>query len=474
MFRSKALSVLLAGLVVLGSAPAFAQSERAREAERRQQAQILESAGGAYDGPQGAYVARVGERAAAAAGLPGRCTFTVVNSETVNAFTAPPGCYIYVTRGLLAIMNSEAELAGVLGHELGHVTANHAGKQRNAEVGAGLAAMIVGAVAKSDQAGRLAGQVAKLGTLSYSRNQEYEADSLGLRYLAASGYATQGLTRVLEGLQREDQYSARGGAAPTDAVPVWARTHPLTTDRIRRVAQQAGRQVTFGDPVTGVAPYLTAMDGLTYGPDLDQGVIVGQSFIHPSLRVAFEAPEGFRLVNGQRAVRIEGAGGLRAEFSMATLDGELEDRASRTLREIIGQAQVQWGQPTSTRINGLDAVILPSRARSQGNPVDLVAVAYGAGGGRAYQFVSMAPAGRGRVFDTLYGSLRRLSEREAALLSGQKIELLTVRGGDTIEKLAQRMSVREKLPLFLMLNALDPGQPLEPGRKVKVITGDPR
>jgi predicted Zn-dependent protease len=78
------------------------------------------------------------------------------------------------------------------------------------------------------------------------------------------------------------------------------------------------------------------------------------------------------------------------------------------------------------------------------------------------------------VFDTLYGSLRRLSEREAALLSGQKIELLTVRGGDTIEKLAQRMSVREKLPLFLMLNALDPGQPLEPGRKVKVITGDPR
>jgi predicted Zn-dependent protease len=147
---------------------------------------------------------------------------------------------------------------------------------------------------------------------------------------------------------------------------------------------------------------------------------------------------------------------------------------SRTLREIVGQAQVQWGQPTSTRINGLDAVILPARARSEGNPVDLAAVAYGAGGGRAYQFVSMAPAGRSRVFDPLYGSLRRLSEREAASLSGQKIEVVTVRGGDTAERLAQRMNVQEKLPLFLMLNALDPAQPLEPGRRVKVVTGGGR
>lgn len=473
MFRSKTLLGLVVGLGLAASGAAQAQSGRGQEAERRQQAQILESAGGAYDGPQGAYVARVGEKVAAAAGMPGRCTFTVVNSEVVNAFTAPPGCYIYVTRGLLAIMNSEAELAGVLGHELGHVVANHAGKQRNAEVGAGLAALIVGAVAKSDQAGKLAGQVAKLGTLSYSRNQEYEADSLGLRYLAASGYSTQGLTRVLEGLQREDQFSARGGSAPGASVPVWARTHPLTGDRIRRVSQQASRQVTFGEPVTGAQPYLAAMDGLTYGPDLDQGIIVGQSFIHPSLRVAFEAPEGFRLINSPRAVRIEGQG-LRAEFTMAALEGGLEARASQTLREIVGQAQVQWGQPTATKINGLDAVILPTRARSQNTPVDLVAAVYGAGAGRAYQFVSMAPAGRGRVFDTLYGSLRRLSEREAASLSGQKIELVTVRGGDTPERIAQKMSGQDKLPLFLMLNALDPAAPLESGRRVKVVTGGPR
>jgi predicted Zn-dependent protease len=137
-------------------------------------------------------VSRIGERMAQAAGLGGRCTFTIVDTEEINAFTAPPGCYVYVTRGLLAVLNSEAELAAVLGHELGHVAANHAHKQQNQETIGGLAAVLVGAATKSDLAGAVARRAAKLGALSYSRGQEYEADTLAMRYLPQAGYAPRG------------------------------------------------------------------------------------------------------------------------------------------------------------------------------------------------------------------------------------------------------------------------------------------
>src|SRR5436190_19133665 len=136
-------AVLAAAALAL---PAQAQTDRVQA----QQAQVLREVGGAYEGPQAAYVRRIGERVAVAAGLGGRCTFTVIDNAAINAFTTPPGCYVYVTRGLLAILNSEGELAAVLGHELGHVAAKHAQKQQSQEPLTGLASVLVGAATRSD------------------------------------------------------------------------------------------------------------------------------------------------------------------------------------------------------------------------------------------------------------------------------------------------------------------------------------
>lgn len=460
----------LATALAVALAMATTAAAQVPRAERLQHDAILNEAGGRYDGPQGDYVAAVGERVAVAAGMGGRCEFVLVDSQIVNAFTAPPGCHVYVTRGLLAIMNSEAELAAVLGHELGHVTAQHAARQRNQEVMTGLAAVLVGAVTKSDLAGGIAQRAAKLSNLGYSRSQEYEADRLSLRYLPDAGYPPSGLADVLAGLQREDAYTARATGRDPRATPVWASTHPLTADRIRRVQAAAGVDPEAGEGLDADS-YLSAVDGLAYGDAASQGVVAGRTFTHPKLRIAFEAPPGFRLTDAAQGVRIDGPDGMRGEFAAGRIPPEgLEDYAVQVLGAIAGGASIQVGRPSRGRVNGLETVTLPARAGTRSGPVDVVIAAYAVDGGRAYHFATVAPVGRGAVFDPMYASFHRLSEQEATGLGPTRIQVVTVRRGDTVDSLSARMAGEDGAGRFLMLNALAPGQALVPGRRVKIVT----
>lgn len=442
----------------------------------REHRELVSSLGGDYVGPQADYVQRIGERMAAAAGMRQRCVFTVVNSEVVNAFTAPPGCYVYVTRGLLGIVNSEAELAAVLGHELGHVAANHAIRQQNTEAVTSLAAVLVGVATKSDVAGKVAGRVAKLGSLSYSRNQEYEADTLALSYLPAAGYAPEGLTRVLDDLRREDEFTARITGRQAGADPVWARTHPLTTDRIRRASSQAAKSQADEGLILDERAYLAGIDGLPFGDDPAQGFVRGGAYIHPALGIRFDAPRGFALANEPEAVRVTGPGGALAEFTGGRATArQLESYATATLQAVVRQGRHQMGAAQRTRINGLEAVVLPARATSGGRPVDLTVVAYSLGGEEAFSFIAMTPAGQASVFDAMFDSFRRLSEREAGGIGGRRIAVATVARGDTPQSMAARMAPdADPLGRFLMLNALEPGEPLQPGQQVKLIVAGGR
>ena len=454
----------LAALVAFAAAPAVAQPAR----EHRS---MVAEMGGIYVGPQADYVQRIGERMAQAAGMRQDCVFTVVNSQVVNAFTAPPGCYVYVTRGLLGIVNSEAELAAVLGHELGHVAANHAIRQQNTETMGSLAAVLVGVATKSDVAGRVAGRVAKLGALGYSRNQEYEADTLALRYLPAAGYAPEGLTRVLDDLQREGAFTARETGRSESSIAPWASTHPLTSDRIRRASVQV-QGAPAGEGLTlDAQSYLAAVNGLPYGEDSVQGFVSGGSYIHPQLGIRFDAPRGFRMANEPEAVKVIGPNGALAEFSGGrATPRQLDGYAREILAGVVRNGRHEVGQPEHTKINGLEAVVLPARASSGGRPVDLTVVAYSLGGEEAYSFVAMAPAGQANLFDPMFDSFRRLADRETDAIAGRRIAVVEVRPGDTAESLAARMAPEgDRMGRFLMLNALDPGQPLRSGSQVKLI-----
>ena len=258
--------------------------------------------GGVYDEPEiGSYVASIGGRLAAhseRADLAFR--FTVLNTPIVNAF-ALPGGYIYVSRGLLALANSEAELASVLAHEIGHVTARHTAHRYNRSIMLGLGTTLFGAVMGND----LASRMAELGSAAYlkgfSRNQEHHADELGIRYMVATGYDARASVSFLKTLSADDTLAQKilGRKNPHEGLSGIFATHPRTAERVARTAAAT--------PADKAAPrlrqrYLEKIEGLIYGDDPAHGLIRDRKFHHPKLGFSFTVPKGFRLRNSPEAV----------------------------------------------------------------------------------------------------------------------------------------------------------------------------
>ncbi|CAN7604899.1 M48 family metalloprotease [Phenylobacterium sp. LjRoot225] len=464
------LRPVVAALAALSLATSAAAAPSQTPEQRR--AEILQAFGGAYEGPINAYVSRIGARMAAAAGQGGRCTFSVINSEVVNAFASPPGCDIYVTRGLLGLIRSEDELAAVLGHEVGHVAANHAGRRQTRSAITGIGALILGAVTGSGEVAQIAGKAGQLGVLSYSRGQEFEADSLSARYLASAGYNPFGLADMLSALQASDQIETLDQGTQTKAQPVWSRTHPLTGERVAR-AVSAARATAPSAP--GAAParldgYLDAVDGLLFGEDPEQGVVIGRRFLHPGLGFGFTGPQGFVLANSPSAVMIQGSGGLRAQFAGAVSGrGDPVDEAYAALRQVIGQAPARTAELKRTRIGGYDAVVLPAQAQASNGWVDVTVVVY-AVGRETFHLVTLAPAGQAYVFDPLIGSFHRLTAAERAEARPKRIRVVAVTAGDTVASLAARMAVEDHpREQFEAINGLQPGDALRPGDRVKIV-----
>lgn len=472
-FRAAALSLVFGTCVAVtasAQAPVTAQIPIAeRQQAARQHPQLLEEFGGAYQGPQARFVADVGERIAAAAGAPGQCTFTLVNTDVVNAF-AVPGCYVYVTRGLLAIVNSEDELAFVLGHEVGHIVARHSQSRQNRSTVAGLGAILLAAIAKRDDIGKLATQGAQLYTLGFSRSQEFEADDIGIRYMERANYDATAAMDMLDDLHRHDQLQAKSrGRNDAEAVPAWGRTHPVTADRIARARTRVA--ALPGSNPRQADRYLRAVDGMLWGDDPTQGFVLGRTFAHPQMRIAFEAPPGFGLVNSTRAVLVQHPNGLKAQFSGGQAGNvALESYAAQVMRQTVGQTPAQVGQAERTRVNGLEAVVLPARAQSQSGVFDVTVTAYRAFPDAVYHFVTLAPSGQGRAFDPLIRSFRTLSPAEASRLRPRTVRVITARPGDTFASLASRMAVEDFRSEWLaMINNLPANAQIRPGQPIKVI-----
>jgi predicted Zn-dependent protease len=453
-----------------GEPPRITEAERNYGSE--QHPRLLAEFGGAYDHDEAAYMRTVGGRIAAAAGLENACTFTLVNSDVVNAF-AVPGCYIYVTRGLFAIVNSEAELASVLGHEVGHIVARHAQRQERRSLWRSLGVLAAG-LTGSERLTRLAGQAAQYFTQRYSRSQEYQADELGVRFLQDAGYDVHAAAEMLEALGRNEAFTAstndRGGAR---SLPEWALSHPLTRHRIDRAAQIAsGTGLADDELPENEEAYLRAVDGMLYGDDPEQGFVNGRRFTHPTMRIGFEAPPGFSLTNSPQAIRLTGPGGVVGEFGGGRLpDGGVVSYAEGLAAHIIGQAPATLVRSRQEIINGLPAAILTISIQAQNGEVPLVIAAYDAGSGSAYHFITLAPAGSegATSLDRLFRSFRLLSTGEVAQLRPRVIQTIAVRPKDTPDMLARLMADPAPRDLFLMLNGLAPGHSLRAGSRVKVV-----
>lgn len=441
-------------------------------------AELIAEFGGAYEGRQASYVTTVARRVAVQSGLssnPSDFTVVLLDSPVDNAF-ATPGGYVYVTRGLLALMNDEAELAGVLGHEVGHVAARHSQRrqetaQRNSILSV-LGQVLVGAVAGNSGLGQLLGQgintSAQLATLGYSRSQETESDDLAVRYLRGAGYNSSALASMLSSLAAQNNLDQRL-SGDARSMPEWASTHPDPASRVRRAATQS-RSAGGANLPRNRDAFLAAIDGMLYGDNPRQGMIVGRDFLHPNLKIAFTIPQGFKMTNGARAVSISGPD-TQAQFASARYSGNLQTHVRGLLQELTGGNARSTGDVRTTSVNGVPAAYTQARATSGNTQVDVTIFAY-ALGGSAYHFTVLTPAGRGLgAATTLIQSFRPLASADAARVRARYLRVVTVKAGESVASLAARMAFDQaKAERFLVLNGLARNAVLRPGDKVKIVT----
>ena len=437
---------------------------------QEQHPKILEEFGGVYQDPGlSRYVGSIGQLLVRTSETPNlNFTFTVLNSPLVNAF-AIPGGFVYVTRGLLALADNEAELAGVMAHEIGHVVARHPAQRYSQAVAANLGVTLLGVLTNTPHISRLAGLGANLYLSGYSREQEFEADMLGVRYLSRARFSPHAMSAFLNKLQANGalQRSLKNEEGRDPATSLLA-THPRTAERVERaIASASLARVT--DPIVAKDIYLNKIDGMLYGDDPEQGFIKGRDFIHPKLGFRFRAPPGFRLFNSARAVTAMGPNGARILFDSA------ERRDDEPMLYYLTSRWANFLQDTEAiDVNGMQAATGHSLTNTQKGTMDvrLLAIAFDAR--TIYRFIFLAPVSeansRSVDFRRTTYSFRRLRRGEAASVLPRRIKIIKVGSGDSLRSLADRMPFEDfRLERFQVLNGLASGQKPAPGQMVKII-----
>jgi len=428
---------------------------------------LIEAFGGEYHAPAtDAYLNGVLVKITPASGAPTQpYRVTVLNSPVVNAFALPSGD-IFVTRGLLALADDTSEIAAVMAHEIAHVTARHAAQRAEFEKTAALFTRVNQQVLERAQAEDEAEARSKLSIARFSRQQELEADQIGIKTIAQAGYDPYGAARFLTALGEWSALRASISGAGTADRPDMMATHPSTPERIAQAEAEARR---FGSPGAGARgrdAYLQAIDGLAFGDDPSQGVVRGTAFIHPKLGFAFEAPEGFTLENQTAALIGVGEGGgeaLRLD-SVAIAD-------STPVANAIASGWidgVKTIQVEAMQIGGLEAATAVAQGDQWSFRLGAVRL-----NGRLYRLIfaahTLSPAVDAR-FRASIDSFHLINAQDSALAAAQAIKIVAAGSVDTSDAMAARMAfLPQPLDQFLILNGLERGVPLVAGQRYKVV-----
>jgi predicted Zn-dependent protease len=377
----------------------------------------------------------------------------------------------------MTLMDDESQLAFALGHETGHIAANHAQARQSAarrnSIG-GIFGVLLGSILGGgigNAISQMSAQRAQLATLSFSRDQEYQADTLGTRYIVAAGYDPAGGPGILAALTRASALQSRVQGRTNRQTPEWASTHPLSENRMQRALAGARATGRLGLGIRNRDTFLAQLQGITVDDDPAQGIIEGRSFTHPDLRIQFSVPPGYLMQNSAHAVTIQGSAG-QAQFSGGRYSGSIENYIYQVFQQLTGgRQQLNIPPPQRTTINGLPAAFTTARANTSSGVVDVGVVAYQWNPNTIYHFVMLTTGGAGiSPFASMVDSLRRISPAEAAAIRPRVIEIVTVRPGDSVQSLASRMAYRDfQVDRFLTINSLAAGGRLAPGQKVKLV-----
>lgn len=480
--RVQAIAVA-AALLTAGCAvnPATGQSDFVTMSEaqevsvgRQAQAEVLQQYSVVDDAALQAYVNAVGQRVATHGHRPGlEYRFTVLDSPETNAF-ALPGGYIYITRGLLAYLNSEAELAAVLGHEVGHVTARHAVRQQSsaqaASLGAGLLSIFVpqlGAVGR--QAVNLLGTALVRG---YGREHELEADRLGAEYLARSGYDPTAMITVLRTLKDQegfDQQLAQLEGRPARAYHGVFSTHPDNDTRLAEAIATA-RQYAGTQGELGRDRLLDEVDGLVIGNNPQEGVIRDNVFVHPGLDFVLTFPRGWVLQNlPDRVIASEPGGYAQMQVARAPVEGAATPDAvlqKLGVREFVAGKRFSAGEAAG--ITGLTRIAVQGQNRTARLSVLLHA-------GRAYVITGVTARDQDMAqydpaFVAVAQQFRRLDDDERKRVVPRRLRVVDLKGGVTWAGLAKASPLKRLAEAHLrLLNAAPAGAPAPTARRIKIV-----
>ncbi len=467
---------------VTGKTELSAMDERSEIAEgKKGHEQVMAQYGVVKDARLQAYVNQIGQRLAAQSHRANlQWTFTVLDSPEINAF-ALPGGYVYVTRGILAYMESEADMAGVIGHEIGHVTARHgaqrATRQQNAGLGV-LAASVLGAVLESqgvsgaaDLTGRVAQGVAAGYVAKYSREQELQADTLGAEYLARNRYNPSNMVDVIQVLKSQEAYAA--DQAKAEGRPVrdgddWLASHPSNEQRLQSIRQiAAGYQGQYGDD--GRDRFLQAIRGMTFGDSPEQGLVRGQNFYHPELGIALTAQPGWRIQNSPSALTFASPQG-DAALRMLAVPPKSGNNHEDILKNGLGATQ---GQVTRSNLNGLAATHFAGVRRLQNGqtqPLQATIVTGPKNASYALLYLAANEAAKARAMQAMNATektFRPMSSADTRAARPWAVDLVPYPRGGFAALQSPGVSTERQLRL---LNGLYDGGP-EPkvGQLVKVV-----
>jgi predicted Zn-dependent protease len=414
------------------------------------------------------YVQGVGAAIAAKSERPNLpWTFRVVDDPSPNAF-ALPGGFIFVTRGLLDLMNNEAELASVVGHEIGHVTARHSvqqmSQQQLAQLALGIGSVLSPTVA---QLGGAASQGLGLLFLKYGRDDERQADDLGFRYALGQGYDVRYMDDVFRSLQR------LGEASKQSPLPTWLSTHPGEAERIQTIdAKLAALQPNqLANAKVNAQGYLQHVNGQVYGQNPRNGFFQGNTFYQPDLRFQMTLPSGWQGQNLTQAV-VAVSPQQDAIIQLTLAQGNSPDAAARTF---LSQQGIQAGQASRETVNGVPAVASTFQAQTEQGVIQGLA-AFFTYNGTTYQVIGYSPAQKYAAYDPLFrqalGSFAPVTDPKILNVQPNKVSVVSLPQSMTLAEFAQRNPSAVPLAELAIVNQVEnTNAPLPAGTPVKQIVG---
>jgi len=444
-------------------------SESQEIAMGKEAAQQVQQSIGYYEDPKvQAYVSAIGMKMAKASERPNLpWEFHVVNDASVNAF-ALPGGFIFVTRGLMTSINDEAELATVVGHEIGHVTNRHSVQQMSkaqvAQLGLGLGSILSSDVAR---VAGLASQGLSVLFLKYSRDAENQADQAGFRYALTQNYDVREMANVFVTLDRISAEAGGGGR-----LPEWLSTHPNPGTRVENTeARLDTLSRTLNNTIVNREGYLQQIANMPYGEDPRQGFFQNGTFYHPGLRFQINFPQGWQTQNAPEAV-MAGSPQQDAIIQLA-LAGKATPREAA--QQFLSQQGVQPGNTSTTSINGLPAASGYFSAQTEQGTVQGL-VTFLSYGGNTYGILGYTPQGKLASYDAAFrqtiGSFTELRNQAALDVKPARIELVKLPREMTLEQFNQQYPSTVPVAELAIINEVEaPTTAIPQGRVVKRVVG---